>query len=53
LTRTHGVKRLVGRPNDHRLRVGDHRVVYEIQDDRLVVLVVAVAHRREVYQGLR
>jgi mRNA interferase RelE/StbE len=34
-----------------RLRVGDYRVVYAIEDDRLVVLVLRVAHRREVYRG--
>lgn len=33
-----------------RLRVGDHRVLYEIQKDVLVVLVVRIAHRREVYR---
>jgi mRNA interferase RelE/StbE len=32
-----------------RVRVGDHRIVYTVQDDRLIVLVVRVAHRREVY----
>ena len=33
-----------------RSRVGDYRVVYELLDDELVVLVVRVAHRREVYR---
>ena len=33
-----------------RLRVGDYRVVYTIRDDRLLVLVLRVAHRREVYR---
>ena len=33
-----------------RLRVGDHRVVYEVRDDELVVLVVRIAHRRDVYR---
>lgn len=32
-----------------RVRVGDHRVVYAIEDDRLIVLVLRIAHRREVY----
>lgn len=35
-----------------RVRVRDYRVVYEIHDDVLVVLVVRVANRREVYRGL-
>lgn len=32
-----------------RVRVGDYRVVYAIEGDRLIVLVLRVAHRREVY----
>ncbi len=34
----------------YRIRVGDYRIVYEIIDDRLVVLVIRIAHRREVYR---
>ncbi len=33
-----------------RIRVGDYRVVYEVRDDELVVLVVRVAHRRDAYR---
>lgn len=33
-----------------RIRIGDHRVVYRIEDAQLVVLVVRVGHRREVYR---
>ncbi|WP_164006840.1 type II toxin-antitoxin system RelE family toxin [Pyxidicoccus trucidator] len=33
-----------------RIRIGDYRVIYEIEDDRLVVLVVRVGHRREIYR---
>jgi mRNA interferase RelE/StbE len=32
-----------------RYRVGDYRIICKIEDDRLVVLVVAVGHRKEVY----
>ena len=35
-----------------RLRIGDYRVVYVIQDDLILVTVVRVAHRREVYRDL-
>lgn len=31
-------------------RVGDYRVISKIEDDRLIILVVRVAHRREVYR---
>ena len=35
-----------------RIRVGNYRVLYEVRDDVLVVLVVRIGHRREVYRGL-
>jgi mRNA interferase RelE/StbE len=48
--RPHGVKALQGDPGTLRLRVGDYRVLYRVEDERLVVLVVTVAHRREAYR---
>jgi mRNA interferase RelE/StbE len=45
-----GAKKLAGAQFAWRLRVGDYRVIYEIEDDRLVVTVVRAAHRREVYE---
>lgn len=45
-----GCKKLIGESNAWRIRVGDHRVLYEIVDDLLIVTVVRVAHRREVYK---
>ena len=44
------VKKLSGEDDLYRIRVGDYRIVYQIQDNKLVVLVVRVAHRREVYR---
>ena len=32
--------------------VGEYRVVYEIHDDRQLVIIMVVAHRRESYRGL-
>ncbi|QUS60092.1 type II toxin-antitoxin system RelE/ParE family toxin [Synechocystis sp. PCC 7339] len=32
-----------------RVRVGDYRIIYKVQDNELVILIVKVAHRREVY----
>jgi mRNA interferase RelE/StbE len=43
-----GSKKLVG-VDAWRIRIGDWRVIYQIHDDRLVVLVVRIGHRREVY----
>jgi mRNA interferase RelE/StbE len=34
-----------------RIRVGDYRIIYEIHDDRLLVLVVRIGHRKDVYRG--
>jgi len=34
-------------------RVGDYRVVYEVRDDELIVLVVMLGHRREIYERAR
>lgn len=45
-----GAKKLAGRENLWRIRVGDYRVVYEIYDRILVVLIVRIAHRREAYR---
>lgn len=42
------VKALSG--GGHRLRVGDYRILYEVKDDLLVILVVKIGHRREVYR---
>lgn len=45
-----GVKALAGESGVYRLRVGDYRVLYEVLDDQVLVFVVAVGHRREVYR---
>ncbi len=44
-----GVQKLAGSENDYRIRIGDYRVVYEVRDALLIVLVIKVAHRRQVY----
>lgn len=45
-----GARKLSGAELAWRLRVGDHRVIYEVEDDVLLVTVVRAAHRREVYR---
>lgn len=47
--RPHGVRKLTGFDNAWRVRVGDYRVLYEVIDDQILVTVVRVAHRRDVY----
>ena len=43
-----GLRRLVGVPY-YRLRVGDYRVIVELLEDRLLILVLKVGHRRTLY----
>jgi mRNA interferase RelE/StbE len=45
-----GCQRLKGPESIWRIRVGDYRILYEIRDKALRVLVVRVGHRREVYR---
>lgn len=47
--RPSGATKLVGGEGEWRVRTGDYRIVYEIHDSVLLVLVVAVGHRREIY----
>jgi mRNA interferase RelE/StbE len=49
--RPSGCQKLQGAENLWRIRVGDYRVVYSIEDERLMVLVVRIGHRREIYRG--
>jgi mRNA interferase RelE/StbE len=46
-----GVKKLD--PYTYRIRVGDYRIIYEVQDQLLIVLVLKVGHRRDVYRRRR
>ncbi|MGB5710082.1 MAG: type II toxin-antitoxin system RelE/ParE family toxin [Waterburya sp.] len=45
-----GVVKLSGEEDLYRIRVGNYRVVYSIQDNQLLVIVIKVAHRRDVYR---
>ena len=44
-------RQLVGGAGEWRVRTGDYRVVYEIHDGELLILVVMVGHRRDVYRA--
>lgn len=48
--RPDGVKKLKASNDLYRIRIGHYRVVYEILDGKLVVLVLRAAHRRDVYR---
>jgi mRNA interferase RelE/StbE len=48
--RPDGCKKLKGEIDLYRIRVGDYRIVYLIQDGKLIVIVVKIGHRRDVYR---
>ena len=45
-----GVEKLKGHETRYRVRCGDYRIVYEIKDALLLILVVRIGHRRQVYR---
>jgi mRNA interferase RelE/StbE len=48
--RIHGKGLTANRSGEWRYRVGDYRLLAEIQDDKLIILVLTVGHRRDVYK---
>lgn len=46
----HGVKKLVGSEYTYRIRIGDYRVVYEVFENKLIIEIVRVRHRKDVYR---
>ena len=48
--RPSGVKKLQSEIDLYRIRIGEYRVVYSIQDGQLKILVVAIGHRRDIYR---
>ncbi len=49
-SRPPGVKKLTGEINLYRIRVGDFRVIYEIDEEAKILFVTRIRHRRDVYQ---
>ncbi|BBC22678.1 type II toxin-antitoxin system RelE family toxin [Pseudanabaena sp. ABRG5-3] len=47
--RPNGVKKLKGYDNIYRVRIGDYRIIYEIKDRELIVLLLSVSHRKDAY----
>ena len=48
--RPRGVRKLEGEDELYRVRVGDYRVIYQVRDDVLIVLVVSLGDRKEIYK---
>ena len=47
--RVHGKGLIANRSGQWRYRVGDYRIITEIEDDKVIVLVLNVGHRRDIY----
>ena len=45
-----GCKKLKGQKNAWRIRIGDYRVIQEIEDRQLRILVIAIGHRKDIYE---
>jgi mRNA interferase RelE/StbE len=43
-------KKLKGRQNQYRVRSGDYRIIYSVEDTSLIIRVIKVGHRRDIYQ---
>ena len=48
--RPSGCNKLVSPEDLYRIRIGDYRIVYQVRDEVLLVLVVKIGHRREIYR---
>jgi mRNA interferase RelE/StbE len=48
--RPSGVVKLRGSSNRWRIRIGDYRIIYRIEDEIVLVTILIIAHRREVYR---
>jgi mRNA interferase RelE/StbE len=48
--RPSGMKKLEGEDNLYRIGVGDYHIIYQIEDDKLIVLVVKIGDRKEIYK---
>lgn len=50
--RHHDCTKLKGATELWRVRVGTYRIVYQIRDEQLLVLIIRIGHRSDVYEGL-
>jgi mRNA interferase RelE/StbE len=45
-----GCVKLADEPDLYRIRVGDYRIVYQVMDAEVKVLVLSIGHRRDIYR---
>ena len=48
--RPHGCVKLAGSHNQYRIRAGDYRILYTLDDRRKIITIYRIRHRREVYR---
>lgn len=48
--RQHGKGLVENRSGEWRYRIGDYRILADIKDERLIILIITVGHRREIYE---
>lgn len=48
--RIHGKGLTANRSGEWRYRIGDYRIIADIQDDKVLILILEVGHRREIYE---
>jgi len=48
--RPSGCRKMSGYDDIYRLRIGDYRVIYEVDGRRIIVVILKIGHRREVYR---
>jgi mRNA interferase RelE/StbE len=46
----HGVRKLMGTESSYRIRLGDYRVLYTVAEKRLIIEIIRVGHRKDVYK---
>ena len=46
------ITKMQGNNPFHKVRVGTYRIIYEIQDDVLLILIVKIGHRKDIYRNL-
>jgi mRNA interferase RelE/StbE len=46
-----GTRKMAGEEHAYRIRIGDYRVVYDVLEDVIVVLVLRIGHRKDVYRS--
>jgi mRNA interferase RelE/StbE len=45
-----GYKKLKDTDNEYRIRIGDYRVIYSIYNEKLIIEIIKIAHRKDVYK---